>query len=1355
MSAFRPGAVAALCLLTLGIVSLAADAPEGNPPNQQVLGFESTDKPIYRAGEIVYIRTVVLGANTHKPLADGSSDTAMVRVTGPKGEILGSGYARMQDSVVGYAWNIPPGATGGQYKVVTEFPYSGYPPAERKFEVRAYRTPRLKGEIVFLRDGFGPGDLVQASLHVERAEGGVPAGASVDVNAIVDGASAYHGTTTVDAQGNCAVQLTLPTQISVGDGTLSLAVSDGGVVEPIAKTIPILVNSVDISFYPEGGDLVAGLSDRVYLEARTPAKKPADIRGQIIDSHGSVVAEVNTAHEGRGRFTFTPRLDESYSLKLLEPAGISRLFPLPGVVASGVTLTAANDVTEKDQPLVMRCAATDGGDYTLTLRKHNTEICSRGVDLQPGVAADVSVDLPAWADGVLTATISGPFGFVKAERLVFRQSDHNLRVTVTADKPIYMPGDSATITVTTADENGNPVPAVVGITATDSTVLEMPEQRDRAPRLSEMVLLENDVRELADAQVYLDPTDPKGPMAVDLLLGTQGWRRFATADEAKFLAEYGDAGRRALADRQPPRPPRPAIFGGGFGGGGGAGGRRAFGGARGGMGGAGAVPMELGVQGGVDLGAAAAAAASPPGDFVLAEKEAAAGDVIGNDEMHGLMLMPAGRLARRSAPEVRIYAHDLAPDYHPGQRADFTETLYWSAGVATSSDTGTATVSFQLNDSVTSFKVRADGFDSSGALGEGTATVTSVEPFYIEPKLPLEVTAGDVIRLPIAVVNGTYGTLNAQMILQADSPLTIGPVAPLSLAPGGRDRRVSEIAVGAVPGVASVRIQASAGDYSDQVTRQLTVKPLGFPTEISKGGLLDPNAQVTHAIEIPDSLVRGSLVASAALYPTPVGNLTEALKRLMQEPYGCFEQTSSTTYPLVMADQYFMSHSGVDPRVIAQSNELLDKGYQRLLGFECQNKGYEWFGEDPGHECLSAYAILEFTDMSAVRTVDAGMLADTRKWLLARRDGKGGFTHERRALHTWITDPDCADSYCTWALLESGEKNLDPEVRRVKEVAASDTNSYVKALAANVLSLSGDKEGAKHFMDELAARQESDGHVSGATASIVGSEGESLQIETASLATLAWLRDSAYAGNVERAVEFLANSCQDGRYGSTQSTVLALRAIVRHDQVRAHPAAAGTVQLLIDGAAVGEPMAFNTDTKGAIQLPDFSNLLTPGKHAVALRMSKGASLPYVMDVAFNSIKPASSDLCKVSIDVSLKDAQLTEGGTTEADAIITNRTGAAIPTPIAIVGLPGGLEVRYDQLKELVKAQRIAAYEVRGREVILYWRDLEANQTVRIPLSLTAAVPGDYTGPASRAYLYYTDEYKQWADGLKVSIAAK
>jgi hypothetical protein len=62
---------------------------------------------------------------------------------------------------------------------------------------------------------------------------------------------------------------------------------------------------------------------------------------------------------------------------------------------------------------------------------------------------------------------------------------------------------------------------------------------------------------------------------------------------------------------------------------------------------------------------------------------------------------------------------------------------------------------------------------------------------------------------------------------------------------------------------------------------------------------------------------------------------------------------------------------------------------------------------------------------------------------------------------------------------------------------------------------------------------------------------------------------------------------------------------------------------------------------------------------------------------------------------------------------------------------------------------------VRGREVVLYWRTLAGDAKVDIPLSLIAAVPGTYTGPASRAYLYYTDEDKKWVDGMKVEIAAR
>jgi hypothetical protein len=704
---------------------------------------------------------------------------------------------------------------------------------------------------------------------------------------------------------------------------------------------------------------------------------------------------------------------------------------------------------------------------------------------------------------------------------------------------------------------------------------------------------------------------------------------------------------------------------------------------------------------------------------------------------------------------IREYAHAARPDRRPDDRTDFSETLYWNPTVKTDAVTGKATVRFALNDSVTSFRISADAFNNDGVLGEAVSEIHSVQPVYVEPKLPLEVTAGDIIRLPLNVVNSVGKDLpGTAMDVQMTGNFKVSPVEPFDLKAADRVRRIVNIEVGANNGAADFSVSTHAGEYTDTVTRKLIVKTGGFPTEIAVGGMLESSKVSSHDFNIPSSYP-GSLRTKILVYPTPLANMTQALERLIVDPCGCFEQTSSTSYPLTMAQQYFMSHHGVDPKLIEASREKLQAGYKRLVSFWCPDRGYEWFGQDPGHEALTAFGLLHFADMAKVRDVDQQMVAQTRAWLLKQRDGNGGFERKRRALHTWIEDKDCSDAYITWALLESGEQNLDAEIANVKRQASASANSYVVALGANVMSLAGLKQDALGCCDKLAQLQVEDGSVSGGKASIVGSTGEALAIETTALATLAWLRDDRYVHNVEKSIHFLAGSCKAGRYGSTQSTVLALRAIITYDKANARARSAGAVRVLVDGKQVGAAVEFGPNSKEAIALPDIAEQLSQGEHNIRLIMDNGNTLPYSIAINYNAITPASSKSCSLDMAVKLSGNELTEGDAAQIDVTVSNKTDAAVPMSVVVIGLPGGLEPRHDQLKELVKKEKIDFYEVRGNEVVLYWRGLAANAKLEVPISVIAAVPGTYRGAASRAYLYYSDEHKKWVDGLTVKIAEK
>ena len=117
-----------------------------------------------------------------------------------------------------------------------------------------------------------------------------------------------------------------------------------------------------VAFYPEGGALVEGLENRVYFSARDSLGNPAAIKGMVVDGRNQDIAEVETAREGMGSFSFLPSEGQSYRLQISSPKGIRRQFPLPEVTSGEkIVVDAGTGVFAAGAPLEFNIRAAKEG----------------------------------------------------------------------------------------------------------------------------------------------------------------------------------------------------------------------------------------------------------------------------------------------------------------------------------------------------------------------------------------------------------------------------------------------------------------------------------------------------------------------------------------------------------------------------------------------------------------------------------------------------------------------------------------------------------------------------------------------------------------------------------------------------------------------------------------------------------------------------------------------------------------------------------------------------------------------------------------------------------------------------------
>ncbi len=537
----------------------------------------ATDKPMYQLGETVRFRSLTLDRFSLKPAAE---DLRLVyTVTLPSGEVRPAG--RVADTLVidggvqgaaavlgpdgkpvrgigaGEFPLTAPNLPGGEYILSVREEQNRFPEQKRKFLVNKYQKPQLNVELDYNRKTYGPGDEVQAACKATTPLGAPvkdrPVAATVQIDGKTYGADGKPAdkaiTFRTDAEGKVTVRFKLPPQIERGQASLAVRFEDGGPVQTLVRPIPLVLKKLKLEFYPEGGDLVAGLPARVYFQALTPLGKAADVKGRLLEDGEpleGVAVETLTddrepgVNQGMGRFAFTPKVGRKYELRVDAPVGITEHFALPGVKDGGVTLTVPEGVVGPEQPIRVTVRSTRQNPLLVGAYCRGRVLDQ--VALKPGETE--AVLKPAGpAGGTVRVTVfeqlpgdgERPNLRPVAERLIYRRPAERVDIDLQADRTAYEPGQKAKVTVTARNEKGEPAPAVLMVAVVDKSVLTLADEKT-ARAMPTFFLLTTEVRRPEDLEYadFLLTPHPKAEQALDLLLGTQGWRRFAEQDPAKF-----------------------------------------------------------------------------------------------------------------------------------------------------------------------------------------------------------------------------------------------------------------------------------------------------------------------------------------------------------------------------------------------------------------------------------------------------------------------------------------------------------------------------------------------------------------------------------------------------------------------------------------------------------------------------------------------------------------------------------------------------------------------------------------------------------------------------------------------------
>lgn len=306
---------------------------------------------------------------------------------------------------------------------------------------------------------------------------------------------------------------------SIGDCMQLKITANSRILERTIQ-LPTFSEKFDVQFLPEGGNLIAGMQQVVAFKALGSDGKSVDIEGFISDNEGNRLCDIKSINRGMGYFVLMAKSGTQYSATVTSSRGITSTFTLPPALESGCMMQV------KQLPgnmLLMKVSSTP--DIPLT--QLAAVIQSRG--MVEAVIEDITrltrIPLTEIMSGIAQiAIVDKQSKQIVAERLIFVENHNFASVDITPDKQNFSPREKIALNFDARNSEGKPVAGDFVVSVTDSKAVPLDAKGEN---IFSYLLLSSELRgNIEEPAQYFDPNNPNRKAHLDLVMLTNGWRRY-------------------------------------------------------------------------------------------------------------------------------------------------------------------------------------------------------------------------------------------------------------------------------------------------------------------------------------------------------------------------------------------------------------------------------------------------------------------------------------------------------------------------------------------------------------------------------------------------------------------------------------------------------------------------------------------------------------------------------------------------------------------------------------------------------------------------------------------------------------